>query len=129
MLGAYWSKQQVMTLLAPSDKAVGAVTSFLAQHGASADVQGELITTSMSVTQAEAAFGTKFAKFSHGKVETAFIHRASQGYSLPRDVAEVVSTVDGILNMPRISTPEVTKASGKSPSRCPPSLSISLCLP
>jgi tripeptidyl-peptidase-1 len=100
--GAYWSQADVLALLAPSPASVNTVATFLAARGAtSIDVVGNLISVTMTVAQAEAAFATTISKFEH-RARRASVHRASRAYSLPLEVGVVVATIDGLLLLPRL---------------------------
>lgn len=112
--GAFWSKDKVLSLLSPPLADVRKVTTFLIEHGASASslqVTGNLITVSLTVAQAEQAFQTEFHKFTHKETGT-LLHRASSHYSLPLDIAALVSTIDGILLLPRVHRLKLTPFRG-----------------
>lgn len=104
--GQYWSRAKVTALLQPEPHHVKAVTAFLLHiSGVNPVFVGQLVSFDLKVSEAEAAFGTKFHVFKHRS--GAVVHRAPSGYSLPLEVARAVSCVEGVVRLPQLRQPDV----------------------
>ena len=99
----FLSKARVLALLAPTEASVTAVTAFLAQHGAAfeGEIQGNLLSTTMTAVRAEAAFGARIYEWHH---DGTVLHRAVQSYAVPHDIAAAISAIDGLTSLPRVRT-------------------------
>jgi tripeptidyl-peptidase-1 len=113
-------KARVLALLAPKEASVAAVTVFLAQHGAAfnGEIQGNLISTTMTAAQAETAFGAKIYEWHHSSATV--LHRAVQSYAMPPDIAAAITAIDGLTSLPRVRTTATRLPS--SPAALPPAL-------
>jgi hypothetical protein len=101
---------------------VDAVTTFILSEAPLASIRvnpnHDIISVSVQVKEAEALFAVKLAVFLHNATGTRLI-RATSGYSLPADIAELVAVVGDLFSLPRINTPlRASGAVGAWPNAC-----------
>lgn len=102
--GRHWSREAVRKLLSPSTRHRASVDHFLARHNAvDIDWEGELVEFVLAASDAGAAFNTSFQAFRHDQTGRV-LHRSPLGYSLPEPVANIVSTIDGVVRLPFVRT-------------------------
>ena len=97
----YLTQERVLALLTPKQASITAVTTFLSKHGAAfGEIQGNLISATMTVAQAETAFRTHIFAQSHEHMCTE-LHRASV-FAIPQEIGGAVSAIDGLTSLPRV---------------------------
>ncbi|KAL0481704.1 tripeptidyl-peptidase I [Acrasis kona] len=104
--GNFLTFSQLSQMISPERKYLDRVLRLLREHGAeetTIDVSkmGDVIRANVPTEQAERMLDCKYSRFLH--TETGItIMRAPNGYSLPDEVAEVVSFVAGVVGFPSL---------------------------
>lgn len=109
--GKWLTSEEVRQKIAPPRENVDLVTKFLTQQGVqsiSLSPYNDMVFASMQVSVAEEIFGTKFSRFRSVIDKRIVLSRITHPYSLPADVASVVSIVDDIMRFPSIRNPLLT---------------------
>lgn len=102
--GQHLSLDELKKLTPISSDALDTVTSFLTDAGVKAfkpNHNEDIISATVTLEQAEYLFDTEIRSFEHTKAG-ANLYRASQAYSLPEEVADVVSFVGDLVRVPAI---------------------------
>ena len=107
--GEHLTREQVNALIAPTAASQAIVSSWLQAEGVAAvPILGDVTSLRLPVAQAEALLHTELHSYRHHeRADLAHIVRASTPYSLPADVANVVSMVAELLRFPAIQAPIV----------------------
>lgn len=126
--GKWLTKKEIIAQISPSADSLKLVTDFLASQNILpeniriSDYQDKVFVKIPSAAAA-ALFDTEFARFRSTEDPSIVIVRATKPYSLPSDVAEVVSLVDNLIRFPairrsnRVETPSsnITDVKATSP--------------
>lgn len=116
--GQWLSNEDVHALVAPEPASREAVRSFLAAHGAEAHdatPNGDFVTASVTVAQAERMLGATYQAWRHGP-SGHVVHRTDR-YHLPAHVAAAVDFVSPTVQLPTIAAPRVAERGAAGPSR------------
>ena len=116
--GQWLSNEDVHALVAPEPASREAVRSFLAAHGAEAHdatPNGDFVTASVTVAQAERMLGATYQAWQHGP-SGHVVHRTDR-YHLPAHVAAAVDFVSPTVQLPTIAAPRVAERGAAGPSR------------
>nr|BAF92024.1 sedolisin-like peptidase [Actinophrys sol] len=108
--GKWLTIEQVTEKLAPPDRNLFLVKEFLSSFGVTDVIVNsyrDMIRVEIPATLAEKMFETIMHKFQFVDSDITVI-RVSQPYSLPEDIAEVVSFVDDLIRLPRFDTQKLT---------------------
>jgi tripeptidyl-peptidase I len=112
--GKWMSKEEIANRLAPPAENVQLVLSYLESFGVSnqtvrvSDYKDKIF-VKMPVNIAEKMLQTEFARFRSVEKRNIVLLRTTRGYSLPEDVANVVSFVDDIVRLPSIRRSRLTE--------------------
>eukprot|EP01062_Namystynia_karyoxenos_P012723 TRINITY_DN1459_c0_g1_i2.p1 TRINITY_DN1459_c0_g1~~TRINITY_DN1459_c0_g1_i2.p1 ORF type:complete len:600 (+),score=225.37 TRINITY_DN1459_c0_g1_i2:88-1800(+) len=103
--GQHLSRAELRRVVAASDEALVAVHDWLKEAGVTgartADT-GDSVRATIPCETAERLFATEFRAFRHSKHTAVRLLRAAAPYSLPREIAEVVSVVADLIALPRL---------------------------
>jgi tripeptidyl-peptidase-1 len=126
LYGQYKTREQVMEWVASSDEDLAVVLDWLTSNGVTNAKVGnnkDIIIADVPIAQAETMLETEFHSFSSKKYRVHSVDRIVTGYSLPDEVAEVASLVDGIRILPGLRTHshdgETSTATANWPNYCP----------
>ena len=115
--GAWLTNDAVHRLVAPAAASCDAVRTFLTANGvvdfADATPNGDFITASVTVPQAEALLSTTYEAFQHTNGHT--VHR-TRGYTLPAEVAAAVDFVSPTVQLPTIRTAVTNPVTASEPT-------------
>eukprot|EP01034_Spumella_vulgaris_P037099 gene37099-45768_t len=102
--GKFLKPEEIANDIAPSEKNLKIVTDYLATFGVTGRVSQfrDLVHVTMPVKVANAMLNTEFALFRSVTERDVVIPRITKPYSLPSEVASVVSLVDDILRFPAL---------------------------
>ena len=103
--GEYFSLSELKDEFAVPSANVDLVTSYLLSRNISSfrvSQFNDMIFVRMAITEAENTLSTRFGSFRHAKNSHINIHRVTEPYYLPTEIAKVVSYVDDILRFPSV---------------------------
>lgn len=108
--GQHLSRDTVQLLLAPPTGTTERVVSWLHSMGGMNITHPniDMINIELDVATAETMLATTFYNFVH-KSNKHTITRATQQYSLPADISDVIQIVGNVLQFPRIDSPIIVK--------------------
>jgi len=111
--------EQINSQIAPPDAHVKMVTDFLASYNIPAsDIRvsklNDKVFVKMPVAVAGNMLDTTFSRFRSVERQEVVLLRANKGYSLPSDIASVVSLVDDIVRLPTVRRSLITEPSTNS---------------
>jgi len=105
--GKHLTNEQVHDLVAPLPADIEKVMAFLASHGVAGrplTPNSDIIGATVPVTLAEKMLAAKYEELSHESTDLP-VHRATSGYQLPSEVADVVDFVTPTVHLPGVKTP------------------------
>lgn len=114
--GKWLSSDEVNARIAPSATSVQTVIDFLTQQGVDkSNIKvskfGDKVHVQMPATLASTILDTEFARFRSLKERSLSLLRITKPYSLPAEVASVVSLVDDILRFPALRSSPISYGS------------------
>lgn len=114
--GKWLSKEEIISQISPAESSVRMVKDYLQSFG----VSGQFVRMSefqdkvfaqIPASRANELFATEFSRFRSVENSDIVLIRATKGYSLPQELADVVSLVDDIVRFPSIRRSRLTPAS------------------
>ncbi len=98
--------EEIINAIAPSDANIKIVTDYLATFGVTGRISKlrDMIHVTMPVKVANSMLQTEFALFRSISNRDVVLPRITKPYSLPAEVASVVSIVDDIMRFPAMRT-------------------------
>lgn len=127
--GQHLSLDELKELTAIAPEATSSVVEFLNDNGVTemrSNHNEDIITATVTIAQAEKLFETEIRRYVHTTKTNAQLYRAAQPYSLPEEVADVVSFVGDLVRVPSLQGPKVvdlpklrTGADADWPNSCP----------
>jgi tripeptidyl-peptidase I len=111
--GQYLTIDQLTEMIAPSDKAVSTVVSWLEKHGCqslSLTMNRDFVRARASLATLERMFHVTFHTFRHRDAFDMPVRATLEAYSMPAEVAQHVDLVSHITGLPDVHLPRKAKA-------------------
>jgi tripeptidyl-peptidase-1 len=115
--GKYLKGDEVQQYIAAKDEDLNLVIDFLAEHGVmdyEIATHKNIIYVTSSIGKIEDMLDTKMARFASKKYN-AKVDLVTRGYSLPAEIANVVSLVDGIATLPGLMVAQISQEEEDAP--------------